>query len=409
MWRDACGGNVRLILLDILPANRLGPVRQAQVPSQATLFSQWNSACIRAVLLPYNDFRSGMTTRYLFLCPDLTSASGGIAVIYDMVALLNRLGYDAAVVHNSPAAGYPDHPQKIPLFYTRRIWQAYWRYAGARDKIEMLRERLVLGSHLKPVELRATDVIVTPEFHLAESIEAFRGWPLVVFVQNPFALMMSHRLAVERGLKPDQEIGYWCGIADVCQRHLEILGATNIAYFPVSMKPEQFPLRQEKSDLITYMPRKRPWEAKIIDEALRRRGKIGTYQLKALDGIPRLEVARYLGESRIFISLLRREALGFPAAEAMASGCIVIGFDGLGCEEYFNATTGIPVTEGDVAGVVNAVERTVAEYDKNPARLDAMRKYASDLVNERYSTPAFEAGVVEAWRKVDQFCRKAER
>lgn len=345
-----------------------------------------------------------MKNRYLFLCPDLSSASGGIAVIYDMVALLNRMGYEAAVVHNSPSAGYPDYPHPVPTYYTRRVWQIYWHYMRPRDRLKMARERLTMRmSRLQPLALRPNDVIVAPEFQLAEAIEAFSGLPLVVFVQNPFGLMRSYALANERGLQPDQNVKYWCGIADVCQAHMRILGARNIAYFPVSMKPEEFPFCYEKSDLITYMPRKRPGEAKIIDEALRRRGKIRTYKLIALDKISRKEVSEYLGKSRIFISLLKQEALGFPAAEAMASGCIVIGFDGLGCKEYFDETTGIPVTEGDIAGIVEAVEQTVAEYEKNPTRLDAMRKRASKLVNDKYSIKAFESGVLSAWEKVDLF------
>ena len=78
------------------------------------------------------------------------------------------------------------------------------------------------------------------------------------------------------------------------------------------------------------MPRKRPWEAAIISEALIRRKNILDYRIEALENMPRSEVANKLADSRIFISLLQHEALGFPAAEAMAAGCIVIGFDGLG-------------------------------------------------------------------------------
>lgn len=351
-----------------------------------------------------------MNTRYLFLCPDRTSASGGIAVIYDMVALLNRVGYKAAIVHNSPSAGYPDYPHPVPAYYTRRVWQAYWRHSSLRGKLEMLRERWARSRRrLSPLQLEPDDVIVTPEYQLAEGIEAFPDRPHLVFVQNPFGMMMSYTRAIERGLKPESLVKYWLGIADVCQRHMDILGAKNIGYFPVSMKPKEFPFRQKKSRLITYMPRKRPWEAKIIDEALRRRGKMGTYELKALDGMSRKEVSEHLGRSRIFISLLKQEALGFPAAEAMASGCIVIGFDGLGCEEYFNSATGIPITEGDVARVVEAVEETITEYERDPTRLDAMRKHASELVNKTYSVEVFEAGVLETWVKVERHLGCVER
>jgi len=345
-----------------------------------------------------------MTHRYLFLCPDRTSASGGIAVIYDTVVLLNRAGYDAAIVHNGPSAGYPDYPFDIPAFYTRRMHQAEWHWIGPRKKLRSITHRvtnLIRPRRLRPLKLRPTDVIVTPEFMLPEALTAFGAHPVAVFVQNPFAMMRAHDRAVARGLDPSGQVLFWLSIADVCGRHLDMLGARNVTYLPVSMKPEDFPFKARKQDLITYMPRKRPWEARIIDHALRSRGRLGSYRLEALDGIPRAEVARKLGESRIFISLLKTEALGFPAAEAMASGAIVVGFDGLGCAEYFDDSTGIPVTEGDVAGVVAAVERVIADYAVDPDPFDAMRSRAAQRVREKYSVERFEKGIREAWARLE--------
>ena len=164
--------------------------------------------------------------RYLFLCTDRATASGGIAVIYDMVALLNDRGYEAAVVHNSPTARYPDHPREVPAYCTRLVSRTYWRHAGLRAKLSTLRPRpRGRGPRaFRPLELRPTDVIVVPEFQLAEAIEAFGGTRFVVLVQNPFGLMSAYRRAVERGLSPHRSVRYWLSIADVCERHIEILG-----------------------------------------------------------------------------------------------------------------------------------------------------------------------------------------
>lgn len=343
-----------------------------------------------------------MAIRYLFLCPDAKSASGGIAVFYDVVALLNRSGYDAAIVHNGPNAGYPDHPETVPVFYTRRLWRQYWRYSGPIDRLKMARERLAFGERrLQPIKLQPDDVIIAPEFQLAEVIEAFGDLPIAVFVQNPFSLMSSYWKATQRGLAPRKRVRFWLGIADVCRAHMSVLGLEPSAFFPVSMKPYEFSFRQEKLRLITYMPRKRPMEAALIVEALNRRGKLQGYKIEALDNIPRKEVASKLQQSRIFISLLHEEALGFPAAEAMAAGCIVVGFDGLGGAEYFDASVGIPVTEGDVASLIQSVERVVDEYEKDPARFDSMRQAASIRVNDRYSIAAFEAGALAAWKNLE--------
>lgn len=344
-----------------------------------------------------------MNRRYLFLCPDEKSASGGIAVIYDLVALLNRSGYESAVIHNSPDSGYPDYPDPVPVFYTTNMQRVYWRHARPRARAKMMRDWL--GSRRKklaPIELRSTDVIVAPEFQMAEAIEAFDGFKIAVFVQNPFSLMKSCHRAWERGLNPRMQVGFWFGIADICSSHLALLGLEPNEIFPVTMKPQEFPFQTHKEKLITYMPRKRPWEAALIAEALVRRNKLRGYRIEALEKIPRSEVAAKLSETRIFVSLLKHEALGFPAAEAMAAGCIVVGFDGLGTAEYFDSEVGIPVTEGDVAGVVAAVEQAIEEYEIDPSRLDHMRQMASERVNMRYSKDAFETRAIEVWQNFDE-------
>jgi len=352
-----------------------------------------------------------MKRRYLFVCPDRTSASGGIAVIYDMVALLVRSGHDAAIVHNAPTAGYPDYHENLPAFFTRRIRREEWRWLGRRGQLNRIGQTLMgLGrkGRLKPVELRRTDVIVAPEFLMAEALAAFGDQPLAVFVQNPFAFMRAYDRALARGLDPERQVVFWFGMSDIVERYLALMGARNTAFFPVSMKPQDFPYQSGKSDLITYMPRKRPWEARVIDRALRRPGALGRYRLEALDGIARAEVAAKLAESRIFISLMKDESLGFPAAEAMAAGCIVVGFDGQGGAEFFDDSTGVPVAEGDLAGLVHAVEDVIAEYARDPARLDALRRNASEVVNTRYSIDAFETGVQEVWRAFEASLAAAE-
>lgn len=341
-----------------------------------------------------------MDRRFLFLCPDEKSASGGIAVLYDTVVLLNKAGFNAAVLHNAPDAGYPDYPSQVPAFYSDVMQKVYWRYLGPRGRISKIREKFALRKkRLELVDLSSTDVIVTPEFQLAEAIEGFSGRPIAVFVQNPFSLMKSYHRALERGINPKKQVRFWFGIADVCQSHLSALGLGPSAIFPVTMKPHEFAFQTQKERLITYMPRKRPWEAALISEALIRRDRLLGYRVEALENMPRSEVAAKLGDARIFVSLLKDEALGFPAAEAMAAGCIVVGFDGLGTAEYFDDEVGVPVTEGDVAALITAVEQTVAEYEADPSRLDAMRRKASERVNNRYSVSAFETGVLDAWHQ----------
>lgn len=345
-----------------------------------------------------------MTQRYLFLCPDMRAASGGIAVIYDMVSVLCRAGYQAAIVHNNPDAGYPDHPDRPPMFYTQDYASArkYFdgRLAQLTVPLQLWRKR-IRGGPLAPVQQTADDILVVPEFMIAAAMAAFPQARIGVFVQNTFAFERAHAEGLARGFDIRQRADWFLGVSDICLDQFDLMGIETGYHLPVSMKPEDFPFRRDKEALITYMPRKREAEARQIVDALERRGQLAGYRLQALDGMPRLEVSQHLQRSRFFISLLRQESIGFPAAEAMAAGCIVVGYTGLGAREYFTPQTGIPVTEDDTLGLVRALEAAVAEYTAAPDRLDALRHQASLAVNDRYCRLRCETALLDLWSKLD--------
>lgn len=252
-----------------------------------------------------------------------------------------------------------------------------------------------------PVEIRPDDVIVSPEFLFGTVLETFPGRSIVV-LSNSFSFERAFMRAVRRGHDPNARVAYCIGIWEACLKSFEMVEMGPSAYVPVSFSPSRFPFRREKEPLITYMPRKRPDEALIIDRALRRRGRLAGYDLQAIDGVPLSQLRDLLGRTRIFISLLQNEALGFPAAEAMASGCLVIGYTGLGTREYFDEETGVPVAEGDTPGIVEAVEAAAADYERDSRRLDAMRERASGRVQEQYSQVRFRESVLQAFTELDK-------
>lgn len=341
-----------------------------------------------------------MSRRFLFLCPDVSGSSGGVAVLYDAVTELRGAGYDASIVHMSPTARYHNTPHEVPVSYTHATRLAGLRHATPPRKVlshaAIALERLKSGPNPR-LALAPGDVLVVPEFLVALAAEAFPANPKIVFVQNSFGYLRSCATALERGFDPQNGVRLSIGISDTCLQALDLVGASPTAYCPVSPNFALFPYRAEKKRQVAYMPRKRKAEARIIHDALEARGHMAGHALVRVDGMPQARVAEVLGESLFFISLMREEALGFPAMEAMASGCVVVGYTGLGTREYFTPETGIPVEEGDTPGVVHSVEKAIAEYDRDPSRLDAMRMEAARLVTAKYSREAFHEGLLRAW------------
>jgi glycosyltransferase involved in cell wall biosynthesis len=241
------------------------------------------------------------------------------------------------------------------------------------------------------------DVLVVPEFWVAEAAEAFPRQRKILFVQNSFSLFRSHARAEERGFDPRARVVGAIGISDTCIDALSLLDYDPIFRCPVAPNLSLFPYAERKVPKIGYMPRKRPLEAKIVMSALERRGRLGHHELVRIDGMAQPQVAEALRECLIFVSFMKTEALGFPAMEAMSAGCIVVGFTGLGTEEYFTPETGIPVPEGDLVKLVETIEDTISAYVRDPVPFDQMRAHASQMIAERYGSGVFENTLRDTW------------
>lgn len=341
-----------------------------------------------------------MARRYLFLSVDGDRASGGVAVIYRTAAALRSSGEDVAILHQSPRGRYPFAAWDGPVLYTQALSRAFFRPLRPHHRLRnwaKSRQQRAAGGPNAPLRLRRGDVLVVPEMELATAQDAFPGVPKIVFVQNPAMYLEKVQTARALGLDPFADVVLHLSVSELCVDALELVGAEAVAPLRVGPELAEFPYREDKAPRVTYMPRKRPGEARLVAEALQRRGGLGGSDLRALDGAPPQEVARVLGESLVFLSFSHSESLGFPVMEAMAAGCLVVGYTGLGGREFFDDTTGYPVEEGDTMGLVRTVERVLDTYRTSPAPLDAIRKAASETIHRRYTEAAFRGSVQAAW------------
>jgi hypothetical protein len=338
-----------------------------------------------------------MAARFVVLCIDRPLASGGVAVLYDAVRFLTEAGHEALLVHGTPGFRHMNGDASVVVGHSNRIALAenqLWRPASLRQKLRKWRV-----GQARPADsfaLRPDDIIVVPELMLNPALIAFPAHRKVVFSQNPYLYLNAVHGARRLGRDPVAEVVLNLGISRNCMAAFEAVGVARAAYFPVAPRLDLFPFRDAKSPLIAYMPRKRPAEAEVLADALRRRGRLRGFDLCAIDGMSPEDVARRIADTQIFVSLLKDEALGFPAAEAMAAGCVVVGYTGHGTEEYFDTDTGVPVRDGDILGLIEAVEETVARLHSDPAPLDALRRRASARIHATYAPQAFRDGMLAA-------------
>ena len=247
--------------------------------------------------------RGGEDRTAYYLCPDHAAPSGGVRAIYRHVDLLNEAGVDAAVLHHRPG------------------FSCDWFEHSTR----------VAAS--PAVALSPRDVLVVPEIYGPYFDRLPDGPRLVAFNQN--AYLTFARLAPGQKLTYRRFEAAMTVSGDSADYLRFAFPGLDVAVVPNSIDADLFrPGEGLPPRRLTLMPRKRREEA---DQILRLLGdRLDGWEVVEIDRRPEAEVAGLLRESPIFLALGRQEGFGLPAAEAMASGCFVVGFSGFGGRELFD-------------------------------------------------------------------------
>lgn len=300
-----------------------------------------------------------------FLHGSAQRPTGGHKVSIRHVESLVELGFDAIVALPS-GAGKPDwFSTKAPM--------------------------------LDKVELRSDDVVVLPE----DAIDLLRhfassNFKTVVFNQNHFYAGAG---GLSR-LTPDELARFETHMT--CSRSVAAWTARYVPHKTISVVPAFADERRfkpgEKQAVIAFTPRKRLVESAAIRFMFERlyRGRV-RWQWQAVQGVAEAEVATAFGRAAIFLSLSRLEGLGMTTLEAMAAGCVVSGFAGIGGREYASSQNGFWVEEDDCEAAAHALARATELVEGNSVGWDLMRQAARQTANS-YSYQNFLMALEAFWR-----------
>ena len=281
---------------------------------------------------------SGTGSTVYYLCPDYPVPSGGIRAIYRHVDVLNAAGRKAAVLHHTDG------------------FRCSWFENSTRT----------IGA--PSASLSSTDVLVVPEIYGPFLDRLPRVPRLVAFNQNAY-LTFEH---VAPGVEPRYEIfeAAMTVSADSAELLRFAFPALAVSVVPNSIDPQLFqPRPAPLPRRLALMPRKRPQEAELILRLLGSR--LDGWEVVRIEGASERETAAALASAPVFLALGLREGFGLPAAEAMASGCYVVGFPGFGGREIFDPSCSAPVEDGDVLAAATAVGSALERYEREP---QAMRE-----------------------------------
>jgi hypothetical protein len=261
------------------------------------------------------------TSRILYLAPDLGAPAGGLNVIYTHVAWLNQAGYPAYVVHETAGGFYRFAPVEAPV--------------------------LAIDQGLS---FARGDALVLPEAgsEIFAQLSGLTGVRRYVFCQNHFYLLQNLAPGEADAFADFGIHGVICASEPVRDSLARVLGIPDAPVVHGFVDPSVFG-PGEKKLRVACMPRKRGFEQSVIRNALAwTHPEHRDVEWVHIHGMDQQQCARELGEAAVFLGLSHFEGLGLPPLEAMAAGCLVVGFTGFGGLEYATEHNGLWAPESDL-------------------------------------------------------------
>ena len=329
---------------------------------------------------------------WLIVHPDVAQPLGGVKQIHRLAECILRSGRQAILIQDSEDF----HPgwleSQLPTI-------SFLDWVKRRDSGE-----------LDP----GTNVLIAPETYVNMLFTYAGKLPVVLFNQNgyysfgpittpqywkPDSVLrayhdqrIAHILCVSRsdhdllingfGLKPDSVSCVRNGLeVDYCRPH------------------------GKKSRRMVVMPRKHERDVSVVRALLHRQPWMLNWEWVLVEGQSHNEVIDQLQRSLLFLSFGHPEGFGLPVAEAIACGCAVVGYSGLGGRELFELGdrhgTVEEVAVGDWLGVVRAAERIDRQLTTDAEGLSARLLSASKEIRRLYSLDKMQMSVEAAMSRIE--------
>ena len=277
--------------------------------------------------------------RIIYYLTRASGPSGGIKVMLEHVGILRAAGFEAF-------AYTKNHEQRPTAFDI---------------DVPMLTGAIGITPH---------DIIIRPETFSARDLEATSKGGLwqAIFAQNHY--YCRHSLGQARRYADLGVQDVFCASHRI-KRFLEENGiAQAVPVIPCAIEAPRSPA-SGRVEQIVAMPRKRPLEHDFIKQVFAlRHPHLADIPWVAIENIPHREVLETLSRSTIFLSLQRFEGFGLPALEAMAAGCLVVGFAGDGGWDYADTSNGLWVQDDALEAAADAIATAAAGLrDDHPSAL----------------------------------------
>ena len=308
-------------------------------------------------------------SRILYFCPDFPQPSGGIKTLYRHVQRLAGMGFDAWIVH-----------QQRPFLVT---WHGY--------------EAPALWLSERP-QFAPQDVLVIPEVmpQIMQQTASFAGERIVI------ALSWS---PTYWNLPPGQTWSSY-GIKNIItkspliQRYLRWSMGIEATLISEYVNCERYCFTPEaKRPKVSYLTRKDRSAGWLQSVLCAKGGPFSDLEWMPLRELSEDEYARHLRETSVYVTTNMQEGMNTSVLEAMACGCLVVGYSGIGGGVYMKgdglSQNSILVENGNVPALGEQLENVLLQLSADPAAYG--RVIENGLQTARaYQNPDDEANSLRA-------------
>jgi len=330
-----------------------------------------------------------------FICPYESRPVGGIKQIYRQVDILNKAGLEAFVVHPNEGDRCEWFQNETKIIYNSKIF----------DELHQ-RKSKSLKKRFKKIFSNADlseGILVIPEIFGANISKISYDNNFVIFNQNCFYTFNGFSLFKEVNEYPYNSKKH-LGTIVVSANSKEYLDYSfegiDAHKITLGIDTTKFSYSKDKKLRVAYMPRKLEEDVNQVIQILKARNSIGNWEFTPIDNKSEEEVALILKESAIFLSFNHREGFGLPPLEALACGCVVIGYTGQGGKEYFENTFSYAIENGDIFNFVKKIEEVADTYIENENSILEKCNNNYLFVKENYNFKKEEETILNFWRKL---------
>lgn len=338
-----------------------------------------------------------------YLCPEHKTPVGGVRVIYRHVDILNKHGIPAYVVHKTRGFRVNWFKNNTPLVYWRNnLFDRLIAKVGRRHDAKAVIELPISGGSAPKIGV--ADMLVIPEMYGPDLAAAYgRGIKKVVLNQGCYLTFNGYSFNRDRLISPYHHkdvLATFTNSADGEGYLKYAFPELPLFRFRLSIDPDRFSYVGDKKQQICFSRIKNEADAMQVVNILKFRGALKDFEIIPFINLPQSEVARIYKDSLLFLSFGYPEGFGLPPAEAMACGCVVIGFHGGGGREFFKPEFSYPIEQGDIIGFARTVEEVIQTYKETPEYILEKGRKAAAYIQEYYSPKLEEQDVIAAWKAI---------